>query len=476
MRVQILGACGKFMSGLALMAKQLGHEVSGIDKNIHSELADQLRAVGIPLTAGYDAHLLDQEADCVVVGNVMSRGYPIVESLLDSGIPYVSGPQWLAEHVLASRWVIAVSGTHGKTTTTSMIAWILEYAGLNPGFLIGGIPNNFGITARLTDSKFFVIEADEYDSAFFDKRPKFIHYRPRTAIINNIEFDHADIYADLAAIQTQFHYLVRTVPSQGQIILNGNDENITQVMERGCWSEVVQFGISDRQAANFTTHASPVDATHQDANRLRSSQADWEGANIAPDGSSFDVIYQDVNQGNVSWALIGQHNVSNALAAIAAAIHAGVKPEQAIAALREFQGVERRMQLRGEISGVKIYDDFAHHPTAIKTTLAGMRANLGQKRLFTIVDFGSYTMRTGHHHQSLVDVFNDADGAFFFAPENIEWDVDALAKNVACDAHVCADLTTLSEQVANCVNAGDVVLVLSNQDSKAIVRSLGVAC
>lgn len=447
MRIQILGACGKFMSGLALMAKQLGHEVSGIDKNIHSELAEQLRAVGIPLSEGYDANLLDRQADCVVVGNVMSRGYPIVEALLNAGIPYVSGPQWLADQVLASRWVIAVSGTHGKTTTTSMIAWILEHAGLNPGFLIGGIPNNFGITARLTDAKYFVIEADEYDSAFFDKRPKFIHYRPRTAIINNIEFDHADIYADLAAIQTQFHYLVRTVPSQGQIIVNGSDENITQVLARGCWSEVVQF-----------------------------SAADWQADNSAADGSAFDVLYQGANQGKISWTLIGQHNISNALAAIAAATHVGVTPAQAIAALQEFQGVERRMQLRGEVDGVKIYDDFAHHPTAIKTTLAGMRANLGQKRLFTIVDFGSYTMRTGHHHQSLIDVFDDADGAFFFAPENIEWDVEGLAKNLRCNAQVCANLATLSAQVANSVSAGDVVLVLSNQDSKAIVRSLGVVC
>ncbi len=447
MRIQILGACGKFMSGLALMAKQLGHDVSGIDKNIHSELADQLRDAGIPLSEGYEANLLDRTADCVVVGNVMSRGYPVIEALLDAGLPYVSGPQWLAEQVLASRWVIAVSGTHGKTTTTSMVAWILESAGLNPGFLIGGVPNNFGVTARLTDAKYFVIEADEYDSAFFDKRPKFIHYRPRTVIINNIEFDHADIYADLAAIQTQFHYLVRTIPSKGQIITNGEDENITQVINRGCWSEQIKFG-----------------------------KGDWQAANIAADGSAFDVIFQGTNQGRVSWPLIGQHNVSNALAAIAAAVHAGVTPAQAIAALHQFKGVERRMQLRGEVSGVKIFDDFAHHPTAIKTTLAGMRANLGSTRLFTIVDFGSYTMRTGHHHQSLVNVFDDADGAFFLAPENIEWDVAGLAKNISCEAEVCGDLTTLSAKVATRVNAGDVIIILSNQDSKAIVRSLGVAC
>lgn len=445
MRIQILGACGKFMSGLALMAKQLGHEVSGIDKNIQSELAQQLLDVGIPLAAGYDAELLDLEADLVVVGNVMSRGYPIVEALLNAGIPYISGPQWLAEQVLSTRWVLAVSGTHGKTTTTSLLAWILESAGLNPGFLIGGVPNNFGITARLTDSKFFVIEADEYDSAFFDKRPKFIHYRPRTLIINNIEFDHADIYADLAAIQTQFQYVVRTVPSQGQVIVNGADENVSEVLQRGCWSDISSFGVGD-----------------------------WTANNIAADGSEFNVNYRGKDLGSAIWSLIGQHNVSNALAAIAAAVHVGVTTEQAIKALQTFTGVERRMQLRGEVSGIKIYDDFAHHPTAIKTTLAGMRANIGNKRIFTIVDFGSYTMRTGHHHQTLVDVFGDADGAFFLAPENIEWDVDALAKKVACDAEVCGDLTTLSKQVASRVNSGDVVLILSNQDSLAIVRALGV--
>ncbi|MDQ2993428.1 MAG: UDP-N-acetylmuramate:L-alanyl-gamma-D-glutamyl-meso-diaminopimelate ligase [Pseudomonadota bacterium] len=445
MRIQILGACGKFMSGLALMAKQLGFDVSGIDKNIHSELADQLRDVGIPLTEGYGAELLDEKADMVVVGNVMSRGYPIVEALLDAGLPYVSGPQWLAEQVLHSRWVIAVSGTHGKTTTTSIVSWILECAGLNPGFLIGGIPNNFGITARLTDSKFFVIEADEYDSAFFDKRPKFIHYRPRTAIINNIEFDHADIYADLPAIQTQFQYLVRTVPACGAIIANGADDNVSEVLARGCWSECIRFGVGD-----------------------------WQAKELAADGSSFQVIYQGDDLGRASWNLIGQHNVNNALAAIAAAVHVGVKPEQAIAALKSFTGVERRMQLRGEVSGVKIYDDFAHHPTAIKTTLAGMRANLGDKRIFTIVDFGSYTMRTGHHHQALVDVFGDADGAFFLAPENIEWDVAGLAKKVACTTEISGDLTTLSNQVAARVTAGDVVLILSNQDSMAIVKALGV--
>lgn len=447
MRIQILGACGKFMSGLALMAKQLGHEVSGIDKNIHSELAQQLLDAGIPLQEGYDAHLLDTQAECVVVGNVMSRGYPIVEALLDSGLPYTSGPQWLAEHVLASRWVVAVSGTHGKTTTSSMVAWILESAGLNPGFLIGGEPHNFDNTARLTDSQFFVIEADEYDSAFFDKRPKFMHYRPKTLIANNIEFDHADIYDNLEAIKKQFHYLFRTIPSHGQIVLNARDTNCDDVLAKGCWSEVVRFG---------------------------GQQGDWQAHEIAADGSHFSVYHHDKLIGKVKWTLIGQHNVDNALAAIAAAVHVGVDPQHAVSALDTFKGVARRMHFRGEVSGVKIYDDFAHHPTAIKTTLAGVRASLGSTRLFTVVDFGSYTMRTGHHQNTLSSVFTDVDGAFFLAPSTVEWDVAALADTVECPATVCENLPILAAAVREQVNAGDVILVLSNQDSAAIVRALGV--
>lgn len=448
MRIQILGACGKFMSGLALMAKQLGHEVSGIDKNIHSELAQQLIDVGIPLKEGYEAELLDREADCVVVGNVMSRGYPIVEALLDSGLPYTSGPQWLADHVLASRWVIAVSGTHGKTTTTSMVSWILEKAGLNPGFLVGGVPHNFGVTARLTESQFFVIEADEYDSAFFDKRPKFIHYRPKTLIVNNIEFDHADIYENVEAIKKQFHFLFRTIPSQGQIILNARDHNCVDVQVRGCWSTVVRFG---------------------------GQNADWQAHEVAADASQFKIYHHDKLVGNVKWSLIGHHNVDNALAAVAAAVHAGVEPKTAVAALSSFEGVARRMHFRGEVSGIKIYDDFAHHPTAIKTTLAGVRANLGSTRLFTVVDFGSYTMRTGHHQQTLSSVFNDVDGAFFLAPSTVEWDVAALASSVDCPATVCVNLTALVDEVRKKLTSGDVLLVLSNQDSAAIVNALGIS-
>lgn len=447
MRIQILGACGKFMSGLALMAKQLGHDVIGLDKNIHSELARQLIDVGIPLQEGYDADLLDKTADCVVVGNVMSRGYPVVEALLDSGLPYTSGPQWLAEHVLASKWVIAVSGTHGKTTTTSLVSWILESAGLNPGFLIGGEPHNFGVTARLTESPFFVIEADEYDSAFFDKRPKFIHYHPKTVIMNNIEFDHADIYENLEAIKKQFHYLVRTIPSKGQIISNATDNNCNDVLVRGCWSDVVKFG---------------------------GENGDWHARDVSKDGSQFSVYHRGTLIGKVQWKLIGQHNVENALAAIAAAVHAGVDPNKAIAALSTFEGVARRMHFRGEVFGVKVYDDFAHHPTAIKTTLAGARANLGSTRIFTVVDFGSYTMRTGHHQNTLTSVFSDVDGAFFLAPSTVEWDVAALAGSVDCPATVCEDLSILAQAVKEKVNSGDVILVLSNQDAAAIVRALGI--
>jgi len=435
------------MSGLALMAKQLGHDVVGIDKNIKSELAQQLLDAGIPLQEGYEANLLDKQADCVVVGNVMSRGYPIIEALLDSGLPYTSGPQWLAEQVLASRWVLAVSGTHGKTTTSSMVAWILESAGLNPGFLIGGVPHNFGVTARLTSSPFFVIEADEYDSAFFDKRPKFIHYRPKTLIVNNIEFDHADIYENLEAIKKQFHYLLRTIPSHGQIVVNGHDTNCTDVQARGCWSDVTTFGGAD---------------------------SEWKAQDRLTDGSQFTVAYRGEVIGNIKWGLIGQHNVDNALAAIAAAVHAGVHPLRAVEALSTFEGVARRMHYRGEVSGVKIYDDFAHHPTAIKTTLAGIRANLGATRLFTVVDFGSYTMRTGHHQDTLTNVFTDADGAFFLAPTSVGWDVAALANAVTCPTTVCQNLPSLAAAVHETVAAGDVVIVLSNQDSAAIVQALGI--
>ncbi len=447
MRIQILGACGKFMSGLALMAKQLGHDVVGIDKNIQSELAQQLVDAGIPLQEGYGADLLDRQADCVVVGNVMSRGYPVVEALLDSGLPYTSGPQWLAQNVLTSRWVIAVSGTHGKTTTSSMVAWILESAGLNPGFLIGGVPHDFGITARLTNSPYFVIEADEYDSAFFDKRPKFIHYRPKTLIVNNIEFDHADIYDDIEAIKKQFHFLIRTVPSQGQIIFNGQDVECDDVQARGCWSGVTKFG---------------------------GDSSDWQAREVTNDGSEFSLYRCGQCVGTLKWTLLGQHNVDNGLAAIAAAVHVGVAPSKAIEALAKFKGVARRMHFRGEVSGIKIYDDFAHHPTAIKTTLAGMRANIGKKRLFTVVDFGSYTMRTGHHQQTLSNVFTAVDGAFFLAPPSVEWDVQALANSLHCPTTICQTLATLAEAVQEKVMAGDIVLVLSNQDSAAIVKSLGI--
>ncbi|MDQ2694315.1 MAG: UDP-N-acetylmuramate:L-alanyl-gamma-D-glutamyl-meso-diaminopimelate ligase, partial [Pseudomonadota bacterium] len=338
MHVHILGICGTFMGGLALLARAAGHTVSGSDANVYPPMSTQLEAAGIRLLEGYLPQHLEPRPDQVVVGNVMSRGRPIVEHLLDAGIPYTSGPQWLAGHVLAGRRVLAVAGTHGKTTVSSLLAWILEHAGLRPGFLIGGVPQNFGCSARAGEGPFFVVEADEYDTAFFDKRAKFVHYRPRTLVLNNLEFDHADIYPDLAAIQRQFHHLVRTVPGSGRIVANGADPHLAEVLAMGCWTPVERF-----------------------------SAGDWQARNPAADGSAFDVYLGGARQGRVEWPLLGEHNVANALAAIAAARHAGVAPSLACDLLGEFQGVRRRLELRGTAGGVRVYDDFAHHPTAVAT-------------------------------------------------------------------------------------------------------------
>ncbi|HET7131676.1 MAG TPA: UDP-N-acetylmuramate:L-alanyl-gamma-D-glutamyl-meso-diaminopimelate ligase, partial [Gammaproteobacteria bacterium] len=349
MRVHILGICGTFMGGIAALAKAAGHEVSGADQNVYPPMSTQLAELGIALRQGYDDGSLDG-LDCVVVGNALSRGKPVIEALLDSGMPYQSGPQWLAEHVLQGKWVLAVSGTHGKTSTTSMLAWILECAGLEPGFLIGGIPRNFGVSARLGGSKYFVVEADEYDTAFFDKRSKFVHYRPRTLVVNNVEYDHADIFADVEAILWQFHQLLRTVPSKGRVVANGRDENVAKLLARGVWTPVETFSASD-------------------------AAADWFGA-FEPGAaeSRFEVRRRGGVLGSASWSLLGRHNLENALAAIAAAEHVGVPPQAALAALTRFEGVKRRLEKRGDFGGIALYEDFAHHPTAIATTLAGLRA------------------------------------------------------------------------------------------------------
>ena len=352
MHIHILGICGTFMGGIALLARELGVTVSGSDANVYPPMSTQLAGAGIALQTGFAAAHLEPAPDSVVIGNAMSRGNPAVEHVLNSGMVYTSGPQWLAEHVLQGRWVLAVAGTHGKTTTASMLAWILEHAGLAPGFLIGGVPQNFGCSARLGTGAFFVVEADEYDTAFFDKRSKFVHYRPRTLVLNNLEFDHADIFPDLAAIEAQFHHLVRTVPGNGLIIANGDDANLAAVLERGCWTPV--------------EWASGHAAT-----------SGWGAHKQAADGSCFDVLLDGEVAATVNWGQLGDHNVQNALAAIAAARHAGVPVTQAAAALNEFSGVKRRMEVRGRVGGVTVYDDFAHHPTAIATTLQGLRRRVG---------------------------------------------------------------------------------------------------
>mgnify|MGYP002144923130 CR=1 FL=1 len=342
MHIHILGICGTFMGGLAVLAKQLGYRVTGSDANVYPPMSTQLEQQGIELTEGYDPSQLDPAPDLVVIGNAMSRGNPCVEYVLDRNLPYISGPQWLLEHVLKDRWVLAVAGTHGKTTTASMLAWVLEYAKLEPGFLIGGVPGNFPVSARLGSDPFFVIEADEYDCAFFDKRSKFVHYHPRTLVMNNLEFDHADIFPDLAAIQRQFHHLMRTVPSNGRVLFPQADDNLTAVRKMGCWSEVELVGQDD---------------------------AKWKAVKLADDGSAFEVWLDGEKQGEVHWECIGEHNVNNGLMAIAAARHAGVMVEHGINALCQFKSPKRRMELKGEVAGISVYDDFAHHPTAIATTL-----------------------------------------------------------------------------------------------------------
>lgn len=434
MRIHLLGICGTFMGGLAVLAKQMGVTVSGSDQNIYPPMSTQLINQGIQLMEGYDAIELDKSIETVVVGNVIRRGNPLMESIMASQLPWVSGPAWLYDTILKDRHVLAVSGTHGKTTTTSMLAWILEFAGLNPSFLVGGVPENFAVSARLTDSPFFVVEADEYDSAFFDKRSKFLHYRPRTLILNNLEFDHADIFSDLSVIQQQFHQLIRTVPNNGRIIYPAADEALVEVLEMGCWTPRVTFG--DRHGQ-------------------------WRAKLLKEDGTHFAVC-REAPIGEVQWDLLGKHNVNNALAAIAAAKHVGVAPEVAIAALAQFKGVRRRMELKGDINGIKIYDDFAHHPTAIATTLAGLRATLPvSARILAVLELGSYTMRSGYHKESLAASLVDADWVGCCHP-NVEWDVaDAFAK---CEQPV--ELVTQADdllgKIISIASPGDHIIFMSN--------------
>ena len=413
MHIHILGICGTFMGGLAVIARQMGHQVSGSDQNVYPPMSTQLEQQGIVLMEGYRAENLDSKPDLVIIGNALSRGNPEVEAVLNRGLRYVSGPQWLAEHVLQDKWVLGVAGTHGKTTTTSMLSWILEHQGFKPGFLIGGIPLNFGISARLGESDFFVIEADEYDSAFFDKRSKFVHYRPRTAILNNLEYDHADIFPDLDAIKKQFHHLVRTVPGEGLIISPECDANINDVLAMGCWTPVAKTSIN--------------------------SDAEWNAQLINSDGSKFEVVMDNQLQGCVEWSLTGEHNVYNALSAIVAAKHVGILPKDAIAALGQFKNVKRRMEVIASINGVTIYDDFAHHPTAIQTTLDGLRKQVGQERIIAIVEPRSNTMRLGVHTKTLAESLDNADLAIIYQPEAMGWDLSEL-KQYAGNIEICSSL------------------------------------
>lgn len=463
MHIHILGICGTFMGGIAVLAKQAGHKVTGCDAGVYPPMSTQLEDQGIALTEGFDPAQIGLEPDMFVIGNVVSRGNPLMEEILNRGLSYVSGPQWLAENVLRGRWVLAVAGTHGKTTTAAMLAWILEHAGLRPGFLIGGLPQNFGVSARLPGSPpipifphqwgrrenplpldgggrgrgcdtspFFVIEADEYDTAFFDKRSKFIHYSPRTTILNNLEFDHADIFPDLAAIETQFHHLVRTLPGNGLIVANGGDAALKRVLDRGCWTLLEKFGVADG----------------------------WQtGAQEA--SGRFPVSFNGNPQGEVQWGLLGGHNQLNALAAIAAARHAGVPVTDAIAALGEFKNVKRRMEARGTVNGITVYDDFAHHPTAIRATLAGLRNKVNAARIIAVLEPRSNTMKLGVMKGELAPSLADADRVFCYAA-GLGWDPAAALAPLGGKAEIHHDIPQLVAAIAVAAKSGDHVLIMSN--------------
>ena len=462
MHIHILGICGTFMGGIAVIARQAGHKVTGCDAQVYPPMSTQLESQGIELIEGFGADQADIGADVFVIGNVVSRGkQPLMEAILDRGLPYISGPQWLYENILGpqdvsaeanmreahvkprsggrrqhertpGKWVLAVAGTHGKTTTSAMLAWILEDAKLNPGYLVGGVPMNFDVSARLTDSPFFVIEADEYDTAFFDKRSKFVHYRPRTAILNNLEYDHADIFPDLAAIETQFHHLVRTVPGQGLVVANGGDANILRVLGRGCWSGVEYFA-----GPGLGWQAEVVDATR------------------------FDVTLDGQPVGRVNWDLVGEHNRHNALAAIAAARHVGVSPQVAIEGLARFKNVKRRLEVRGTVNGITVYDDFAHHPTAIETTLAGLRSRVGGARILAVLEPRSNTMKLGTLKDQLAGSLRDAEQVFCYS-KDLGWDAAGALAPLGGRSATHDDLGELVEAIAAAARPGDQVLVMSN--------------
>ncbi|GAB4060238.1 UDP-N-acetylmuramate:L-alanyl-gamma-D-glutamyl-meso-diaminopimelate ligase [Uliginosibacterium sediminicola] len=437
MHIHILGICGTFMGGVALLARSAGFTVTGCDANVYPPMSTQLEEQGIALIEGYSPDQLTMQPDLFVIGNAVSRGNPLLEAILDRGLPYVSGPQWLADNILRGKWVLAVAGTHGKTTTSSLLAWILEDAGLHPGFLIGGVPGNFGVSARLTDMPFFVIEADEYDTAFCDKRSKFVHYRPRTLVLNNLEYDHADIFPDLAAIETQFHHLVRTVPKIGRIIANAHEDSLRRVIAKGCWSELEWFGGEGEQAG------------------------EWQYEELDERGDTMAFLHDGHERADCRLPLAGRHNRNNALAALAAARHVGVTPQHAAEALERFAGVKRRLEPRGTVRGVTVYDDFAHHPTAIATTVAGLRQRIGERRILAVLEPRSNTMKLGAMKSQLPASLAQADAVFCYA-HNLGWDAAEVFDTMGAKARVFSDLQALVEAVAADAHYGDQVLVMSN--------------
>ncbi|MEA3413219.1 MAG: UDP-N-acetylmuramate:L-alanyl-gamma-D-glutamyl-meso-diaminopimelate ligase [Pseudomonadota bacterium] len=437
MHIHILGICGTFMGGIALIAREAGHEVSGSDANVYPPMSTQLESAGIRLLEGYEVDHLESGVDCVIVGNVMTRGNPVVEHILNEGVPFDSGPRWLSQHVLKDRHVLAVAGTHGKTTTSSLLAWVLECAGFAPGFLVGGVPRNFGLSARLTDSPYFVIEADEYDTAFFDKRSKFVHYGPRTLVLNNLEFDHADIFDDLGAIQRQFHHLIRVVPGNGLIVSRAGDRNLEETLGMGCWTPRQTFSVDD-------------------------ASAEWQATLLSADGSRFSVTRGAVPVGSVNWGQSGIHNVENALAALAAAAHVGVEPGVAVDAMSGFLSASRRLEVVGRGAGVTIYDDFAHHPTAIRLTLEGLRAKVGRDRLIAVLEPRSSSMRMGVHRDGLAGSLACADRVYLCRPPDLEWDLDVIANELGGRGEVVEDVTGLADRLPGELRRGDHVVFMSN--------------
>jgi UDP-N-acetylmuramate: L-alanyl-gamma-D-glutamyl-meso-diaminopimelate ligase len=437
MHIHILGICGTFMGSLAQLAKALGHRVTGSDANVYPPMSTQLQAAGIELVEGFDPGQLEPAPDLVVIGNAMSRGNPAVEAVLNRGLAYTSGPQWLRDQVLPGKWVLAVAGTHGKTTTSAMLAWILDYAGMAPGFLIGGVTRNFPTSARLGETPFFVVEADEYDSAFFDKRSKFVHYQPRTLILNNLEYDHADIFPDLAAIQRQFHHLVRTVPGEGLIIHPSGEKALDEVLAMGCWSHRASFSVQGEDGP-------------------------WQARLLTEDGSSFAIVENGQDIAQVNWQSTGLHNVSNALAAILAARHVGVTPKVAAQALSQFAGVKRRMECLADIHSIRVYDDFAHHPTAIKTTLAGLRAKVGDEKIIALIEPRSNTMRMGVHKEALNQACIDADDVLWYQPPGVDWNMEEIVNKSPVPAKLVRDLDELIHCALSLAEANTHIVIMSN--------------